>query len=126
MCRTFLVDICKTSQYTDSNGVTWWSDKYRGTPDILKLYKGLEGEQGIGVSVVSVFEEGGVIKAYVSSEKDISGCYINPCIKAELTKDRHIESIDYSSISLYGVPLAENYAVEGLSPCVEVVEEEKQ
>lgn len=125
MSKVFIVDICKTSQYTDNNGVTWWSDKYRGTPDILKLYKGLEGEQVLGTTITNVFEEGNVIKAYVSSENDISGYYINPRVIGELTEDKHIESIDYSSISLAGIPLVEEYAVEGLLPCREVVKEEK-
>ena len=125
MSKTFVVDICKTSQYTDNNGVTWWSDKYRGSPDILKLYKSLEGKQAIGITVTNVFEEGNVIKAYVSSENDISGYYINPCVIGELTEDKHIESIAYSSISLAGIPLVEEYAVEGLLPCREAVKEEK-
>ena len=64
-----------------------------------------------------MFEEDSVIKAYVSSENDISGYYINPCIMGELTEDKHIESINYSSISLAGIPLVEEYAVEGLLPC---------
>ena len=80
MSKTFVVDICKTSQYTDNNGVMWWSDKYLGTPDILKLYKSLEGKKALGITVTNVIEEGSVIKAYIASENDISGYYINPVL----------------------------------------------
>ena len=40
----FLVDIDKTTHYMDTNGISWWGGGYRGTPNVLKLYKDLEGQ----------------------------------------------------------------------------------
>lgn len=116
--KTFEVDICKTTQYTDSNGVTWWSDQYRGEPNVLKLYKGLLGKVDWleNTWVTKVNEVDGKIVLTVDSLEDLSGFYFNPKIVGELTEKRHISSIDYSSICLQE-GLYEDYAVEGLLPC---------
>lgn len=66
----FLVDIDKTTPYIDANGISWWGSSFGGKPDILKLYKDLEGQESCGLKVIEVFEEDSIIKAYVECEAD--------------------------------------------------------
>lgn len=111
----FVVDLCKTQEYTDNNGVTWWSSKYRGIPNVLKLYQGLIGQCKEGVTVTNIFEWDGVIKAHVECDSpDAEGKFLCPKIYATLTEDKHIESVDYDSIELDDLPLSDKYATEDL------------
>lgn len=109
----FLVDIDKTTPYVDTNGISWWG--YKGAPDVLKLYKDLEGQESCGLKVIEVFEQEGVIKAYVECATDaILGFYLHTRINGVLNEDKQIESINYGSAKLESVVLCQDYAVEGL------------
>lgn len=111
----YVVDLCKTSEHTDTNGITWWSDKFLGTPNVLKLYKPLEGvEVCEGITIVTVFEKDGIIKAYVEADTDmITGKFLSPQITG-CVKNGTVVSVDYNKTTLCEVPLSENYATDGL------------
>jgi hypothetical protein len=114
--KTFIVDICKTIKYTDSNGVTWWSNKYRGSPNVLALYKNLVGQERNNIKVVEVIQENIWIKAIIETEMDVTGLYLSTQISGELTEDKHIESMDYKSARLMKIPISNNYSVEDAEP----------
>lgn len=111
----FVVDLCNIQEYTDNNGVTWWSSKYRGVPNPLKLYQGLIGQSKEGIAIINVFEWDGIIKAHVECDSsDAEGKFLCPKLNVTLTEDKHIESVDYDSIELDDLPLSDSYAVDGL------------
>lgn len=112
----YIVDVDKQSSYTDGNGITWWSHKYRGSPDVLKLYQRLEGEEKHGIKVVKAIKDGVWIKLVVECDEDISGLYLNTGLKAELTEDNDIESIEYDSIHIVDIPFSDNYAIGDAKP----------
>lgn len=121
--KTYVVDIDKTTEYTDTNGVTWWSNQYKGDCNVLDVYKNLVGKgvAGINGSFVSgVFEEDGKVCLKVITSEDVSGYFINPCLKVELSEDKHIEWIYSESTTLENSLLHKDYAVEGLLPFREV------
>jgi hypothetical protein len=113
---TFIVDICKTVEYTDSNGITWWSNKYRGSPNVPALYKNLIGQEQNGINVVDVIQDGVWIKAIIETEMDVAGLYLSTQISGGLTEDKHIESMDYKSAKLMKIPISGNYSVEDAEP----------
>lgn len=113
---TFIVDICKTVEYTDSNGVTWWSNKYRGSPNVLALYKNLIGQEQNGIKVVDVVQEDVWIKAVIETEMEVTGMYLSTQISGELTEDKHIESVDYESTKLMKIPISDNYSLKDAEP----------
>ena len=112
----YIVDVDKQEDYTDGNSVTWWGHKYRGSPDVLKLYQKLEGKEKQGIKVVKAIKEGVWIKLVVECQEDISGFYLNTGLKGILTEDNHVESIEYDSIHIVELPLSDNYAVPGAEP----------
>lgn len=112
----YIVDVCKQEEYTDLNGITWWSNKYRGTPDVFKLYQKLEGKEKHNIKVVKTIKDGIWIKLVVDCQEDISGLYLSTGLKGTLTEDRHIESIEYESIHIVELPLSDNYTVPDAKP----------
>lgn len=111
----FLVDIDKTTPYVDANGISWWGSSFKDKPDILKLYKDLEGQESCGLKVLELFEEDGIIKAYIECEADaIEGFYLHTRINGVLNEDKQLESVSYGSAKLDSVALCQDYAVEGL------------
>lgn len=114
----YLVDICKTKEYTDSNGVTWWSDKYQGGRSALEIFSNLKGkvEWLENTWVVDVTQLDNKITLTVDCIGDLSGYYFNPRMVCELSEDKHVKSINYDSITLEQ-GLYEDYSVEGLLPC---------
>lgn len=113
---TFIVDICKIVEYTDSNGVTWWSNKYRRSPNVLALYKNLVGQEQNNIKVVNVIQEGTWIKAIVETDMDVTGLYLSTQISGGLTEDKHIGFMDYKSAKLMEIPISDNYSVEDAEP----------
>ena len=123
--KTFVVDICKTETYVDNNGITWWSDVYEGDSP-LDIYKNLIGQSMNGVTVIDIGEYNGIIKAKVKCKDDLNGMYLNPEIEGNIIGSGVIKSLNKETIRLNNLTICEYYGVEGLSPCVEVVEEEDE
>lgn len=112
----YIVDLCKQEEYLDSNGIVWWSNKYRGTPCVLSLYSRLIGQEHQGIKVVAAIKEGVWIKAIVESSEDLTGLYLSTGLKAELTEDKYVESVNYDSIHVLDVPICEVYVVPDAQP----------
>lgn len=110
----FVCDICKEESYVDDNGLNWWGVSYKGTPDILKLFKTLEGQNSNGVEVLEVFKDSGKIKVKVQCEEDLQGLFLSTELKGEVDGQKNVVSVDYNSVKLCNLPVCKEYSVKGL------------
>lgn len=113
----FTVVLDKTSQYTDVNGVTWWSDRYEGVSP-LDVYSHLVGQEFHGcIEIVNVWEEDSLIKAIVEADGDLSGAWLCPKIIGTLDEDKYLISISSEKTTLSEeCPITFEPSVEGLQP----------
>ena len=113
--------LCKTTPYTDLNGVSWWDESLYSKQDIVDFWKKLEGYKNSVLKIDKVYQEGEYIVAEVtSSYEGVEDKYLNVAITGTLSKDKKVTAV--KSIELAKGFLVDEYSVVEAKPLTRVEE----
>jgi len=113
--------LCKTTPYTDLNGVSWWDESLYSKQDIVDFWKKLEGYENSILKINKVYQEGDYIMAEVtSSYEGVENKYLNTSISCTLSKGKKVTAVE--SIELTKGFLVDEYSIIEAKPLTKVEE----